>query len=163
MSIVPRKPIRRPTVVRTKKPIGHAVFKEIVKMSYEMGKADEQEQASQVFSNLMRHAFGIAIDSDWNRNPSCVLSDIFYDGERGGAREELWDAEKCELLFRYFVWKRGIKEFRKVLKELDYRVPDGGNELVYAYRGQRYCKIEMCYSMLNRYVEDKMMPVWKNT
>ena len=65
MSIVPRKPIRRPTVCRPKKPIGHAVFKEIVKMSYEMGKADEQEQASQVFSNLMRHAFGVAIDSDW--------------------------------------------------------------------------------------------------
>ena len=163
MSIVPRKPIRRPTVVRTKKPIGHAVFKEIVKMSYEMGKADEQEQASQVFSNLMRHAFGVAIDSDWNTHPISVLSDIFYDGERGGAREELWDAEKCELLFRYFVWKRGIKTVRKVLKELNYRVPVGNNDLVYAYRGQRYCKIEICDQILYLYTADKMSPVWKNT
>jgi len=154
MSIVPRKPIRRPTVARAKKPIGHAVFKEIVKMSYEMGKADEQEQASQVFSKLMRHAFGVAIDSDWKINPSVVLSDLFYDGTRGDAREELWDADKCELLFRYFVWKRGIKEVRKVLKELFYE-PDS-EHLVYAYRGKRYCKIEICFQMLERYVSDKM-------
>jgi hypothetical protein len=157
MSIVPRKPIRRPTVARAKKPIGHAVFKDIVKMSYEMGKADEQEQASQVFSKLMRYAFGVAIDTDWNTNPSCVLSDILLCGERG----DLWDNDKCDLLFRYFVWKRGIKEFRKVLKELHYH-PSADQHLVYAYRGQRYCKIEMCFQMLERYVEDKMPMLWKN-
>jgi len=151
MSIVPRKPIRRPTVFKPARPLEKAVFKEIVKMSYEMGKADEQEQASKVFSNLMRHAFGVAIDSDWKINPSVVLSDTIYDGDRG----DLWDNNKCELLYRYFIWKRGIKEVRKVLKELHYHPPADAH-LVYTYRGQHYCKIEMCFQMLERYVSDKM-------
>nr|WPF46788.1 MAG: hypothetical protein [Lake Baikal virophage 12] len=151
MSIVPLR-IRKPTIFRPKKTIGQDIFKEIVKMAYEMGKADEQSQASKVFSSLMKHAFALAIESDWNINPSCVLVEIILNTEE----PHLWDADKCELLFRYFVWKRGIKTVRKVLKRLHYRVPVGNNHLVYAYRGQRYCKMEICYMILELYVEYKM-------
>lgn len=151
MSIVPSMRMRKPIVAKRKRPIGNAVFKEIVKMAYEMGKADEQEQASKIFTSLMRYAFGVAIESDWCINPSTVLSDIFFEGNRG----ELWDAEKCELLFRYFVWKQGIKEFRKVLKQIHFH-PES-DHLVYIYQGQTYCKIDMCYEMLNRYVSNKIV------
>jgi hypothetical protein len=127
------------------------VFKTIVKMAYEMGKADEQEQATKVFTDLMQHAFGVAIKSDWKINPFTVLDEILFEGEE----DELWDIDKCELLFRYFVWKRGIKEVRKVLKELGYHPPAGAH-LVYTYRRERYCKIEICHQMLRLYVKNKM-------
>jgi hypothetical protein len=156
MSIVPRKPIRRPTVFKPARPLEKAVFKTIVEMAYEMNKAHEQESASNVFSSLMRHAFGLAIESDWKINPAVVLSDILYDGVEavGHWKDGLWGEDECELLFRYFVWKRGIKTVRSVLK--DSYQPPAGSHLLYSYRGKHYCKIDICYNLLNRYVEDKM-------
>lgn len=129
--------------------IEQSVFKTIVKMAYEMGKAEEQEQATKVFTDLMRFIFNVAIESDWKIHPYETLDEIVYEG----AHSDIMDTAKYELLFRYFVWKRGIKEVRKVFKNCYSR--HNLEHTYYAYRGNRYCKLDICLNMIKLYVKSK--------
>ena len=72
--------IRRPRVVRPAKNIGNEVFREIVKMAYEMDKAEEQKKAKNIFSSVMRFITEEQIDKDYRIDPYFCANSIFFDG-----------------------------------------------------------------------------------
>ena len=153
MSAIVVRKIKKPTIAKKKpiigdaKNIGNEVFREIVKMAYEMEKAEEQKKAKGAFRHLMTYLTDIQIESDYRIDPCRVADEIFFDGGYKGF--ELKN-EETRSLFRYFVWKNGMKKVHRITGS--YPRDDPTEHLLYKYNGQDWCMIEACASMVINYL-----------
>jgi hypothetical protein len=143
--------IRRPRVVRVARNIGKEVFHEIVKMAYEMDKAEEQKKAKETFRSVMRFITEEQIERDYRIDHYFCANSIFYDGglwsDRLKKTYELND-EEIHSLFLYFVWMNGKDSVHKIQAS----VPRGPDEhLIYKHKGRYWCMIEACCSMVIEY------------
>ena len=147
MSVVAVRKIRKPRVAPRAKNIGNEVFREIVKMAYEMDKAEEQKKATKVFRSLMRFITECQIDTDYKQNPIVIADDIFYDGGYNGFS---LTNEEIHSLFLYFVWKNGLKQ---VHQKAGHSLPRPADDhLIYFYKGNYWCEFEACSGAVARYI-----------
>lgn len=132
--------------------IGNNLFKDIVKISYEMKRAEEQENA---FHNLLEYAEEVREASKFKKTIHDTVDAVLFGGETSSYGMSIkWGEREYDALFDFFLLRYGAEECAKMNQDNgwcdhEYLQEHPDTIRTWIHNGIVMCKIETTMSVLS--------------